>query len=728
VQGDAPPDSSTSSSGSGGAGGGCATDCSKIETPPCYEAVCNTGQVAGPLNICTIVASPKGTTCDDGKFCTTDDACDNGVCVGGTKNDCGAPHNPCAAVICYESSKTCQVTPVDDGTACTPTDVCKTDGVCQLGQCVGQPKDCTFSPLNECNTVTCDPSDGKCKGTPDPDKNNTVCILTGDACHENKTCQSGDCVGGAKKDCSSLDADCQVGVCDSATGLCGPAHAPVGASCTGGIDECLVGKCDAKGDCKASAGPNGVTCNDHDSCTTGEQCSAGACVGGSAVPGCVLYLQEGFETCPDGWTLSGDWQCGTPVNVGPSAAHGGKHVIATQIGGVYHINQGYNTCTADSPTVNLTTATNPMLSFWVWDWTEGGSYDGWNLKVSTNGGTSFTEVMTVDPAYQLMSVGGQKAWGGDFSAEGWQNYTADLSAYAGQSIILRFAFHSDSATVYPGVYIDDVVVAEPLEIPLYITTTSPLPDAYEGVESSAQITKVGGTSGSVWSINPGGINTGWLSIDNTGLLTGVPTVADLGPVKVTIHVEEPGLPSNFADQTFTFTVQPDVYYTSFEGTCPDGWALTGDWQCGVPINVGPATAFVGQQCLGTQIGANYSALDTWANTTATSPDIDLTGVPSPTLTFKMWVDTEGTTRDGANLEISTDGGMTYSVVTTLMPVYPLMIAGEPAWGGHEATLGWQPVQVDLSAYANQTIRLRFAFQSDDAGEFAGVYIDDFWVN
>ena len=100
-------------------------------------------------------------------------------------------------------------------------------------------------------------------------------------------------------------------------------------------------------------------------------------------------------------------------------------------------------------------------------------------------------------------------------------------------------------------------------------------------------------------------------------------------MSVTVHVEEPTLPSNFAEKTFTFNVNPDAYYTSFEGACPNGWTLTGDWQCGVPTNVGPATAFVGTQCLATQIAGHYSDLQTWAGTTATSPDIDLTGRAEP---------------------------------------------------------------------------------------------------
>jgi hypothetical protein len=198
-------------------------------------------------------------------------------------------------------------------------------------------------------------------------------------------------------------------------------------------------------------------------------------------------------------------------------------------------------------------------------------------------------------------------------------------------------------------------------------------------------------------------------------------------VSVTVRVEEPGLPSNFAEKTFTFKVNSAAYYTSFEGACPDGWTLTGDWQCGVPMNVGPATAYVGAQCIGTQIAGPYNDLQTWTGTTATSPEIDLTGVASPMLTFRMWLKTEGSTYDGANLQISTDG-VNYSIINNVMPVYPLTIAGKPAWGGHQEALGWQFMQADLTGYAGQLVRLQFAFRSDSSGTFPGVYIDDILVN
>jgi Immune inhibitor A peptidase M6 len=204
------------------------------------------------------------------------------------------------------------------------------------------------------------------------------------------------------------------------------------------------------------------------------------------------------------------------------------------------------------------------------------------------------------------------------------------------------------------------------------------------------------------------------NLDQRGVLRPVGTHCDIGSVE-------------FNDLIFANGFDPPtVYSTGFE-TCPSGWTLSGDWQCGVPQNVGPAMAFQGMNCLGTQIAANYSDNDTWAGTTATSPAIDLTGVVNPTLTFRMWVDTEGSTFDGADLLISTDGGVTYSVVTSVTPAYTLTVASLPAWGGHQAALGWQAVQADLSAYAGNIVLLRFGFSSDASGNYPGFYVDSFSV-
>ncbi len=164
------PDLSSSSSGGDGTGGSsagpCGVNCAGFKTPECTVAVCNTGQVAGPLNTCIVVPAEDGSLCDDGQFCTVTDFCDKGTCVGGAQNDCGMGAESCSSVICYEDTKSCSVTPANDGTACTPTDLCQIDGVCKVGDCVGVSKDCSSTPMNECNQVTCGFDHGKLRRHP----------------------------------------------------------------------------------------------------------------------------------------------------------------------------------------------------------------------------------------------------------------------------------------------------------------------------------------------------------------------------------------------------------------------------------------------------------------------------------------------------------------------------------------------------------------------------------
>ncbi len=727
-----PTSTSSGGGGEGGAGGTdpgpCGQDCSKIDTPQCLVAVCNEGQHLGTVGACVVIPAALGTSCDDGLFCTASDACDDGVCKGGPENDCGLAPPLCSMTTCDETSKSCGTAPADEGSSCAAPGVCEVNGSCKSGQCVGEPKDCSFAPQSECNEMACNPATDDCEPTPDATKNGNKCLLTGDLCKVNRTCSNGQCAGGNPKDCSSQTVGCTVGMCNPINGSCDAKPVPPGGECFDGITPCQVGTCDASAACVSAALPDGTACNDYNSCTSADVCGAGACAGAAAT-GCLVYMEAGFETCPAGWTFTGDWQCGTPTTVGPAMAHTGTGCIATQIGGKYSNSQTYDGTVADSPPVSLVSATNPRLSFWTWLDTEGTSYDGFNLKVSTDGGATFTQVTAVTPAYEL-TINSQGAWGGHKGALGWQNYSADLSAHVGQQIILRFAFRSDTSGVYPGVYIDDVAVAEAAALPLSITTASPLSNVYSTQPYSQQIQKNGGSNSSAWSI-VAGTNHGWLSIDPaSGLLAGTPAAANVGPVSVTVHVEEPSLPSNFAEKIFTFNVNDigNVLFSSnFEGACPNGWTLTGDWQCGTPTVVGPPAAYGGSKCLGTQLAGNYNYDQTWAGTTATSPPIALTNAVSPKLNLRMWVETEGGIYDGANLKISTDGGVTYSLVNNVVPAYTLNIDGENAWGEDESSLGWQLVQADLSAYAGQTIRLRFAFRSDDIVNYPGVYIDDVLV-
>lgn len=756
----------SSSTGTGGMSP-CAMDCSSINTPPCLKSVCNDGSYQGPIGSCVVVPD-EGATCDDGKFCTTDDKCDaDAKCVGGPTNDCGMTAGECKAIQCNEAAQNCtEVGAFDpnqtctDGAECTSgscsagkcdppscvaPDLCTVNAVCNAaGQCVGTPKDCSFSPLTECNAVACNPANGKCEGAPDTTKNGTACQLTGDLCHTGKTCLAGQCQGGTAKDCSAFNQECALGVCNAANGACQSQPIPAGGMCSAATDDCNQGYCNATGLCVPMPLMDGTACSDNDLCTTGDSCAAGVC-GGTALPGCgAAIFSDSFETCPGGWTFAGEWQCGVATTSiagahPPTAPQDGAKVIGTNLTGEYLDDDLYSATTATSPVINLTGTTNPTLSFYIWIDTEGAStvYDGANLRISQDGGpfqlvgagptctpANSCTTINISKPYHTALVEGEPAWGGQQHTQGWQLVTVDLTGYVGHQIQARFSFGSDFTGTYSGVYVDQVKVQEAQGVQLGITTPS-LPKGVADYAYSAALSRSGGSPGAVWSIKSGGTNASWLTINpSTGVLTGTPSAANLGLVSVTIHVEEPTLPSNFDEQTYTFNIESATaipYTEGFEGTCPNGWTLTGDWQCGTPSVVGPATAFAGTQCLATVINGNYNNNDAYATTTATSPVYGLSG-SSPKVSWKAWVKTETGAYDAYNILVSTDGGSTWTQLTSVTPAYTGTVNSQQAWYGQSSM--WVDYQASLAAYAGKAVMIRFAFRSDFTAVNPGVYIDE----
>jgi bacillopeptidase F (M6 metalloprotease family) len=130
-------------------------------------------------------------------------------------------------------------------------------------------------------------------------------------------------------------------------------------------------------------------------------------------------------------------------------------VLATQLAGNYNNNQTYAGTTATSPPIDLSTTTAPTLHFWVWHVTESG-WDGFNIKASSDG-VSYTQLLNVTPVYN-QTLAGEQCWAG--TSAGWVEYEADLSAFAGDQVNLRFAFRSDASGLYPGVYIDDLEILD----------------------------------------------------------------------------------------------------------------------------------------------------------------------------------------------------------------------------------------------------------------------------
>lgn len=135
-------------------------------------------------------------------------------------------------------------------------------------------------------------------------------------------------------------------------------------------------------------------------------------------------------------------------------------------------------------------------------------YDGWdgvNVRISTDGGSTWSVLTPTSPAYtatSLYSFGdefgegqGVPGWNGDMST--WTQATFDLSSYSSESVIIRFAFCSDPAydtTDDPSMFgwqVDDIEVSDGSTV-IY---------ANDGVESSTTAQNWAPVGGDYWHIS-----------------------------------------------------------------------------------------------------------------------------------------------------------------------------------------------------------------------------------
>lgn len=173
----------------------------------------------------------------------------------------------------------------------------------------------------------------------------------------------------------------------------------------------------------------------------------------------VDYYAWDFEGDNGGFTTTGpDWEWGEPTT-GPSAAYSGTNVWGTVLGGNY---SSSSNSTLDLPPVVVPgSATYAQLSFWQWYYIET-NYDGGNVKISTDGGASWT-ILYPDIGYNGTGRSGNAGIPGEacftgYNNDEWHKATFDLTAYKGMTVLLRLHFGSDSSVQRVGWYVDDVRV------------------------------------------------------------------------------------------------------------------------------------------------------------------------------------------------------------------------------------------------------------------------------
>ncbi len=180
----------------------------------------------------------------------------------------------------------------------------------------------------------------------------------------------------------------------------------------------------------------------------------------------AVYFENFEGSQPAGWTFTNNTTCnfewGTPTQ-GPNAAYDGTYCVGTGMSANHMDSSNFDTCVMDSDTIDLTGTTNPFLSFWMWIYANSG-FDGGNVKISTDGGSTWTLITPTGGYDGLVSPAtapDEQGFTGNQSAAGWQEKIFDLTSYAGQSNVkIRFAFGSTSSGNNPGWFIDSVTIAD----------------------------------------------------------------------------------------------------------------------------------------------------------------------------------------------------------------------------------------------------------------------------
>jgi hypothetical protein len=211
----------------------------------------------------------------------------------------------------------------------------------------------------------------------------------------------------------------------------------------------------------------------------------------------------------------------------------------------------------------------------------------------------------------------------------------------------------------------------------------------------------------------------------SGSFNAIETNVDLGTINLTEYLWTPYnlVASHEGDNARLLwepAGEPDYLFFDFEDD-NGGWVSGGygDWQWTDAYNVAnyvvggypdsevpPTAAYSGTGLWGTILYAPYSMSGAWSYLTNT---VDLAGFTSPQMRFWRWNNLYYTF-DYYYVEVSTNGSTWTTVLTET--------AIENAWAEKV---------VDLSAYEDQTIQIRFSVYATTVVSYAGLYIDDIYI-
>jgi len=183
----------------------------------------------------------------------------------------------------------------------------------------------------------------------------------------------------------------------------------------------------------------------------------------------ILDVTEDFDASNGGYSASGAlWEWGSPSE-GPSDAYSGLKCWGTNLDGEYTDSANEHLY---STLIDLSRFISPELTFYHWYDIEDGysHYDGGNVKISTDGGTTWNLLGSYQNPYPISSassgnsgISGEPCFTG--TTTDWEQAVFDLSAYEGQTIMLDFHFGSDGSVKKDGWFIDDVTISSNVRNP-----------------------------------------------------------------------------------------------------------------------------------------------------------------------------------------------------------------------------------------------------------------------
>ena len=436
--------------------------------------------------------------------------------------------------------------------------------------------------------------------------------------------------------------------------------------------------------------------------------------------GPVQLFGEDFESGLAQWTATGLWKLESDNDCVPAATLTSPTQAAYNTGSPdCNYDTGAATSGSLSMVADIAVPANLLwanLKWYNFANVEGlAPYDQWVVEISTDSGANWAVLYD----------------GASADAPAWAELSADLSAYGGQSIRLRFTFDSVDRgfNLTPGWLIDDIRITAQAAATSNDCNNNGIPDECEpdcnenGVPDDCDI-----TTGGLQDCNENGIpdecEVTSAGEDCNG--NGVPDECDITSGTST-DCDENGVPdecdpdcnnNGIADGCDFFTPDPEVLLDEDFESGLGNWTATGLWR----------TAPDGE-CL---VAATLTTPTQAAYNQASSCDYEVGGVTSGSLTMAadlaipanlLWANLKwfnyANTEDDPGfdqwlVEVSTDGGANWAVL------YDGQGADAPAW---------TELTADLSAYAGQNIRLRFFFDSVDRwlNDGLGWSVDDIRV-